>query len=118
MRPIKPVTSSASRERRAAPRVPLRVGVSLAAGTLKVHGWVRDLSLGGCFLETRTPLPANARIDLEGLVRDGGRLIRLAAGGWVVRVTPTGMAIQFDCMDVATRTHLDRMVAEAPTAPA
>ncbi|MFW6414447.1 MAG: PilZ domain-containing protein [Verrucomicrobiota bacterium] len=80
--------------RREHPRVPFFAEVSYVnADDQTTQEFVRDLSVGGMFIETSAPLEAGqdiqARFSLPGLKED----IRIPAK--VVRLTPEGMGVRF-----------------------
>jgi len=98
-RPTKPETSLANRERRADLRVAIRAAVTVANGERRLCGWVRNLSVGGMFVATDEPLPANTEVHVEMLLREGYAVRRLRATAWVAWVGAGGMGLQFDALD-------------------
>ena len=68
----------------------------------------RDISLGGCFLETATPPAFGAAVivflELPGLRDDAGAPTVAAVSSTVRWTTPTGMGVQFGPMGVR-ETH-------------
>lgn len=97
-RPLKPETSLATRERRTAPRVHIRAAVTVAEGERRLCGWVRNLSVGGLFVETGAPLEINTEVRVEMLLREGYAVRRLRAPAWVAWVGAGGMGLQFDVL--------------------
>lgn len=61
----------------------------------------RDISAGGAFFYTKRPLPkgtvvtADLILDLKGIGDSGNRRTLVRFKGTVLRIEPTGMAIQF-----------------------
>jgi len=113
-RPRKPVTTPATRERRVSLRVGvdtyIRVAVVHEPDARKVHGWVRNLSTGGMFVETADPLPIDAPVRVDALARSDGDLIHFKADGWVAYAGPNGLGIQFDDLDEAMQTRLTALI--------
>jgi len=109
-RPRKPVTTPATRERRVAVRVTvdtyIRAAVAHEASARKVHGWVRNLSRGGMFVETPDRLPADAPVRVDALARCDGDLIHFKADGWVAYTGPDGLGIQFENLEEAMAARL------------
>jgi len=65
----------------------------------------RDLSLGGCFVKTRTPLPAGSEVRVR--ITYAGR--DFAATGFVTRdITREGMAIRFTEMGNGDRAIIEQ----------
>jgi Tfp pilus assembly protein PilZ len=95
-RPIKPETSLANRERRAHVRVPIRAAVTVAGEGRRVCGWVRNLSVGGLFVETHEIFPRETEVWVELLLREGYSVRRLRTLAWVAWSAPDGMGLQFD----------------------
>lgn len=62
----------------------------------------RDVSLGGCFLETSTPPPLGTpvlvHLDLPGLRDQSGREVAAIIPSRVRWTTPEGMGVQFGMM--------------------
>jgi len=100
-------------ERRQHPRVPLVIRVSHRLADAYMYYYSLDLSLGGMFLETRSPFPAKTRLSLDFQLPDRER--RVAVEGEVVRtVTPDlnnpalepGMGIAFTAIDAESLAEL------------
>src|SRR5438128_7676949 len=84
-RPVQPE----SREQRESKRILVRFAIAFGGAHKKGKGIARDLSLGGCMIETDTPLPVDTLLELKVFVaehempsrslhRCGGR----TASGW------------------------------------
>jgi len=102
-RPRKPVTTPDTRERRVDVRASvdtyIRAAVTHEDSARKVHGWVRNLSPGGMFVETPDPLPEDARVTVDALARTDGEVVHLKIAGWVAYAGPRGLGLQFDALD-------------------
>jgi PilZ domain len=86
-----------SKSNRRYPRIPTPKGVWVSwqhDGSQNVSR-VRDLNVGGLFIETKTPPPVNASITLLFLVPEG----EIRSSALVRNVTPAeGMGVQFVAM--------------------
>lgn len=106
-------------ERREKKRYPLRIQSKMTAATLSgqtpmLEFTTANISSGGAFVETDTPLPLVSKVSLEFLIsleeltalkfvlsREGLKKLKdqrvwVRASGIVIRHEPTGMAIMFD----------------------
>jgi c-di-GMP-binding flagellar brake protein YcgR len=75
-----------------------------------------DLSAAGCFVVTETPVPENAVVELTLHLADDPEPAK--ASGRVVRVhrrqdERLGFSVEFDCIDDATCSRIDRLVERA-----
>ena len=68
-----------SREQREFKRVLVRFALAFAGEHKKGKGIARDLSLGGCMMETDTPLPADTILELKLFVAEAEMPIEVAA---------------------------------------
>ena len=103
-------------ERRRAPRAPLRTEVTCVFGGVPLFAITTNLSAAGCFVETKTPAPEHAAVDLTLHLSDGPEPAKV--GGHVVRVArrqddTLGFAVDFDCIDDATCSRIDSLVERA-----
>ena len=103
-------------ERRRAPRTPNRVRVNYGTVDALFSEFTRNVNDGGIFVETSTPLDLEEVVVLQFSLPHSESLIH--ARGRVVRVeppqgdSPGGIAIEFDKLDAAARTEIDRLVRE------
>ena len=56
---------------------------------------LRDLSAGGCFVETSKPLPPGSEVNLRFPIPLEGQYVTIVASGLVRRRESGGMAIKF-----------------------
>ncbi len=103
-------------QRRRAPRALLRSLVTCLYGGESFIGMITDLSAAGCFVETETPVPENAVVELTLHLSDDPEPAK--ASGHVVRVhrrqdERMGFSVEFDCIDDATCSRIDRLVERA-----
>lgn len=105
---------SRRQDRRRATRAAVRL-LDTRSGATPVISWhLRDLGLGGAFVETQGPLPLGARLELE--ILNGVQPIRLQAH--VVRVQlpswlyPGGAGVRFDRVSDEARQELQALVEE------
>ena len=93
-------------DRRHGERVPVNEELSTAGST-----WVSDLSLGGVFVHSGTPLPIGSPIELRfSLLLDDPVVI--AALGTVVRHSndPVGMGVQFTSLEPLMRARIEAVL--------
>jgi PilZ domain len=95
-RPSKPVATPATRERRTPVPVALRAALLLYNGKEKVCGWVRRISTGGMYLQSRARFPGETEVVVEALVWEGDSARPLRLKGWVAYEDRRGMGIQFE----------------------
>ena len=70
----------------------------------------RNLSAGGCFLKTATPLPEGSRICLR-IMHSGSEFI--ATGRVTDNVTAEGMGVEFIEMEPRDRAALENWLAQS-----
>jgi serine/threonine-protein kinase len=107
-----PSAGPAGAERRAAPRYRVRSPVSISApaelaelkyesGDALASDYVANLSVGGAFIRSARPLPAQTRVQLR-ISLPSGESLTIAAK--VVNTLATGMGVQFELTPEAKRT--------------
>jgi hypothetical protein len=106
-------------QRRRALRLPLRTEVTCLFGDVTLSAATANLTSTGCFIETETPVPDNAVVDLTLHLSDDPEPAKVS--GHVVRVQRRqddrpGFAVEFNCIDDATCSRIDDLVERA-TAP-
>ena len=97
------------KNRRLYPRMKCRVTIELRPleGEVPVLGNLIDVSLGGCYVETSTLMPAGSKLKVIFSIDDG----RLQASGFVVRIDPgSGVAIQFNDMNREDREKMHKVL--------
>jgi len=67
------------REQRESKRVLVRFAIAFAGPHKKGKGIARDLSLGGCMIETDTPLPMDTLLELKLFVAEHEMPVEVAA---------------------------------------
>ncbi len=103
-------------ERRRIPRGPLRTKVTCLFGGVSLSAATANLTATGCFVETETPVPKNAVVELTLHLSDD--LKPAKASGRVVRVHHRqdgrpGFAVEFEGIDDATCSRIDSLVERA-----
>ena len=91
-------------QRRRAERAPFHTEVTCLFGDVSFSAITMNLSTTGCFVETGTPVPLLAAVDVILHLSDD--LARAKVGGHVVRThlhpaDTLGFAVMFDCIDDA-----------------
>ncbi len=97
------------KNRRLYPRMKCRVTIELRPqeGEVPILGNLIDVSLGGCYVETSTLMPAGSKLKVIFSIDDG----RLQASGFVVRIDPgSGIAIQFNDMNREDRDKMHKVL--------
>ncbi len=116
-RPKKPPTHPLKREIRADLRVGINVAIRAtmidAISGEKLHGWVRNLSRGGLYVDCKDGFPQNTNITVDALVREGDRAYHLKLPGWVAHAGAYGMGIQFDDLDEETNSVVVSLIKQA-----
>ncbi len=110
LRPIKPLTDSASREQRAEVAEGVRASLVHLETNDRVSGWVRNMSLGGLYLESEQHYQVGDPVQVEALVRDGDSVHTLKASGWVARVDENGMGVQLAVLQPDAAATLERLI--------
>ncbi len=103
-------------ERRQVQRPPIRTEVTCLFGGESLSAETANLSSTGCFVETETLVPESAVVELTLHLSDDPEPAK--ASGRVVRVhrrqdERLGFAVEFDCIDDATCSRIDRLVERA-----
>ena len=106
-------------QRRRAMRLPLRTEVTCLFGGVVLSAATANLTSTGCFVETETPVPDSAVVDVTLHLPDDPEPAK--ASGHVVRVQRRqgdrpGFAVEFTCIDDATCSRIDDLIERA-TAP-
>jgi diguanylate cyclase (GGDEF)-like protein/putative nucleotidyltransferase with HDIG domain len=99
----------AYKDRRAHPRLKCRVTIELTTDTggVPLFANLTDISLGGCFIETSTIVPAGSKIKLGFSMDDP----TLTTEGLVMRLDPgSGLAVQFPELNRDARDRMFRII--------
>ena len=99
----------AYKDRRAHPRLKCRVTIELTADNsgVPLFANLTDISLGGCFIETSTIVPAGSKIQLGFSMDDP----TLTTEGLVMRLDPgSGLAVQFPELNRDARDRMFRII--------
>ena len=99
----------AYKDRRAHPRLKCRVTIELTADKsgVPLFANLTDISLGGCFIETSTIVPAGSKIKLGFSMDDP----TLTTEGLVMRLDPgSGLAVQFPELNRDARDRMFRII--------
>lgn len=104
-------------ELRIEPRLPVDLGAICHRGSVRHKVSVRNLSVGGAYLATRTPAELGARVKLE-IELPGASIEPLARVAHATLVedpdrpdTPIGFGVAFEAMDVRMETPLREYLA-------
>ena len=92
--------------------VPIIFAASGNSGESRTGGGVvRDISLGGCYLQTATPPAVGTRLSLE--LQPGANTPAILVETAIVRtVQPGGLGVEFLHLDEAAQEHLSQLVRQ------
>ncbi len=76
----------------------------------KIEGSSKDLSLKGVFINTTEEISVGSKCKVKVLLTGMSEAIVLKMQGDVARRTPSGIAIDFNLMDIDSYTHLKNIV--------
>jgi hypothetical protein len=102
-------TPSWGDDRRRYPRMKCFVAVEIRVGTCPViWGNLSNTSIGGCLVETATPVPSGANVEIGLWVANGKIWIKgMILTGTVTRSSPSfGVRVKFGQMEVSERQSL------------
>lgn len=107
-------------ERRITPRAELEVEVGLEGDNRFFTGVTGDLSPGGLFVATDTPLMVGTELVLSFVLPDGYRVATDATVAWVRAPRyrpdelPSGMGVRFERLSDADRNAIDHFLKDRP----
>ncbi|MBX3269285.1 MAG: TIGR02266 family protein [Sandaracinaceae bacterium] len=107
-------------ERRGAPRAELEVEVGLEGANRFFTGMTGDLSAGGLFVATDTPLVVGTELVLSFVLPDGYRVATDASVAWVRAPRyrpdelPAGMGVRFERLGDADRHAIEHFLRDRP----
>jgi hypothetical protein len=103
-------TPSWGEDRRRYPRMKCFVAVELRVegSATPIWGNLSNISLGGCFVQTATPVPTGVNLELGLWVANGKIWVKgMILNGIVTKSSPSfGVRIKFDQMEVSARESL------------
>ncbi|ABF42486.1 type IV pilus assembly PilZ [Candidatus Koribacter versatilis Ellin345] len=110
-----PTTVTGNIERRIAPRHPCDLGIQISHAGSTVKSWARctDISPGGCYIDTHSPLPPNTNFELTIFLDESmliPALVRTSFPG-------IGMGIEFAFANADDAERLSRLIREKILAP-
>ncbi len=107
--------AKASRERRRDRRVPVQIQIQYRSADGFFQDYIRNLSLGGIFIETEKPLPKNTKLKVEfclpeiadPITADGIVVHTLRAGKKTQDNSVSGMGIRFSELASSSKQVLE-----------
>ncbi len=101
-------------EKRKEPRIPVRIRIQYETADKFFEDYIRNLSLGGIFVETSKPLPVHTKLKIqlslpemeEPLVVDGVVVHTLRVGREAAQPV-NGMGIKFSTLDNQSKQLLE-----------
>jgi Tfp pilus assembly protein PilZ len=94
-------------------RKPLRLSVTYAIGKHAHRDFIKDISLGGVFIFTRTPFQAGQQIRLIFGKKDSGNPVTIL--GKVARVTLEGIGVKFLSLNNDKKTAILTLASKMGT---
>ncbi len=107
-----------NKERRRSPRADVELVIEYSDLEHFCQDYARNVSLGGIFIETRSPLPTGATLQLSfglpgysGKIRSSGKVVRsVSVEDARARGVRPGMAICFDELSEESKALIDALV--------
>ncbi len=87
-----------------------RIIIKIGEEKIQVEGSSKDLSLKGVFINTTEQIPIGSKCQVDIILTGMLDEIALQMQGDAVRKTGTGVAIDFNFMDIDSYTHLKNIV--------
>jgi len=98
-------------EKRQFTRIPFRTEAKIAAGSKVISSNnLRNISLGGAFVEVNEHLPEGEPCVLSVDLIGPASLLRIHVDGYVVRVKDDGMALKFTKIELDSLNHLRHLI--------
>lgn len=106
--------AKASRERRRSRRVPVEIQIQYETADGFFQDYIRNLSLGGIFIQTPQPLPTNTKLRVQFSLPDMS--VPIVADGVVVHTlrvgqgknaSASGMGIKFSELEPSSKKELE-----------
>ncbi len=98
-------------EKRKNRRVPFEVVANVLSGPMDINGTVANLSMTGMFLNTKERLSGDSALQVSITLTGSSSALSIELKGRVLRQTETGIAIEFQEMDLDSFIHLRNIVA-------
>lgn len=99
------------KEQRRFTRISFDAKIKVTKGTIVITGKARDLSLKGLFVICREKLPVGQNVEVDIELSGLKQFPKVSVEGHIVRITPEGMGIDFDSMDLDSFIALKEMIA-------
>ncbi len=101
-------------ERRRARRVPVQIQIRYKTADGFFQDYIRNLSLGGIFIETEKPLPMNTKLKVEfrlpemrAPITASGMVVHTLHVGPTKKSSVAGMGIRFSALEPSSRQMLE-----------
>ncbi|MGA2229179.1 MAG: PilZ domain-containing protein [Syntrophobacteraceae bacterium] len=98
-------------EKRKNRRVHFEVVATVLSGPISINGTVDNLSMKGMFLNTRERLSGDSALKVSMTLPGSSSILSMELKGRALRQTETGIAIEFQEMDLDSFIHLRNIVA-------
>jgi hypothetical protein len=98
-------------EKRKFTRIPFRTEVRISTeDQVLVSNWLRDISLGGAFVQVTPALKPGATCSVQLDLIGAATLLRITVEAEVLRVDTEGVALKFTNIDVDSLIHLKHFI--------
>ncbi len=111
-----------AREKRTHPRKPVNILIKYEVVNQFFEDYIKNISLGGIFVETREPLPVHTRLkvrfslpDMRVPIETTGVVVHSFRPGRVDAPHASGMGIRFSDLTGESRKRLEDYIAGAKT---
>ncbi len=106
--------TKAGHERRRTRRVPVQIQIRYKTADGFFQDYIRNLSLGGIFIETEKPLPMNTKLkvefrlpELRSPITASGMVVHTLRVGQAKKSSVSGMGIRFADLEPSSKQMLE-----------
>ena len=114
-----------SRERRRSRRVPVEIQIRYETADGFFQDYIRNLSLGGIFIQTPQPLPMNTKLKVQFSLPDmpvpivaDGVVVHTLRVGQAKNASACGMGIKFAELEPSSKQELEAYLQSSKKSPA
>jgi hypothetical protein len=93
-------------------RVPFKSETILKAQDALIDGTIKNLSIGGAFIDTPEKIEPDTRVEIEIILDDPPPSVTVILSAKVARLAPEGIAIKFTEMSMDTYERLRDIISD------